>query len=425
MASKTDIQESAQALFCALADYAGASYVSNKNGVFNEDMVKDYLTFKIKWETDKSFNIKLEDVFKKQTKSGKASFKEIEDFLIDNVAWYKSSVLISKKIIIEIDDISVKFNRIKKPKWEDIFYNHQDELMGDIQKLWTQANKKQKSINDPKLKRTFIPFGDLNKWSPADIYFSSSKAQKILKDHTQGRLFNEMNFLVLNKLISDLIDDGELLPLSLKKQTSSVVLKKVNFDRKKENIELNQIKYGGYSWEKYPLNATTAKKPARDLKIYMKGTKSEKDAIVLRHDPSTNYFRGEIILKGMEAKAGGLGTGQIIAIVGIIDIKKQSELQRIVRSAIDAFKRKKEPIRKEYDALIKGITDKKQIENIRKAYNYDEKVGEISAKYVTNVIMPIIISLLKDNKKGDEFVKLVYTYAASQTTQSAKFIIAK
>lgn len=425
MASKTDIQESAQALFCALADYAGSSYVSNKNGVFNEDIVKDYLTFKIKWETDKNFNIKLEDVFKKQTKSGKASFKEIEDFLTDDVSWFKSSVLISKKLINEINNISVKFNRIKKPRWEDVFYNHQDELMSDIQKLWTQANKKQKSVDDPKLKRTFIPFGDLNKWSPADIYFSSAKAQRILKEHTQGQLFNEMNFLVLNKLISDLIDDGELLPLSLKKQTSSVVIKKVNFNQTKEARDLEQIKYGGYSWEKYPLNVTTSKKPARDMKIFMKGTKSDRDAIVLRHDPSTNYFRGEIILKGMEAKAGGLGTGQIISIVGIVDPKRESELQRIVRSAIDAFKRNKEPIRKEYDSLIKGITDKKQIQNIRKAYNYDEKIGEISAKYVTNVIMPIIISLLKDNKKGDEFVKLVYTYAASQTTLSAKFVIAK
>ncbi len=423
--TKTDRQESSQALFCALADYAGTSYVSNNSGLFNENVIKDYNTFKTKWEADKKFNIKIKDVFEKQVKSGKSTFADIENFLINDPSWYKSSILISKKLILEIESISSNFSKIKKPKWKDIFYNHQDELMEDIQKLWSQANKKQKNIKDTKLKKTFIPFGDLNKWNPADIYFSSTKAQKIIKEYTKDKKFDDLNFQILNKLISDLIDDGELLPLSLKKQTSTITLKKVNFNKTKESKDLEQIKFGGYFWKKYETNNKTTKKPARDLKIYMKGTKSEKDVIVLRHDPSTNYFRGEIILKGMEARAGGLGTGQIISIIEIVDPAAANKLKNIIKNCINNFKINKEPIRKKFESLTKGVSDKKQIQKIRSLNNYDEKIGEISAKFVTNPIMPNIISILEDDKKGNEFVRLIYMYAASQTTLSSKFVVAK
>ena len=39
----------------------------------------------------------------------------------------------------------------------------------------------------------------------------------------------------LNELVNTLVDDGDLLPLSLKKVQKSATLLKYNFDRKKKN----------------------------------------------------------------------------------------------------------------------------------------------------------------------------------------------
>ena len=78
-------------------------------------------------------------------------------------------------------------------------------------------------------------FGDINKWSPADIYFASNKArdkiQKVvdINSNKTGFIFSSLNILM-----SDLIEQGQLLPLSLKKQTREVVLLPVNFSRQEE-----------------------------------------------------------------------------------------------------------------------------------------------------------------------------------------------
>jgi hypothetical protein len=57
---------------------------------------------------------------------------------------------------------------------------------------------------------------------------------------------------------------------------------------------------------------------------------------------------------------------------------------------------------------------------------YDEKVGRLSAICVTNEIMPILISeILDDQNAAQSFVKYAYAYAASQSLDSCKFVIAK
>jgi hypothetical protein len=46
-------------------------------------------------------------------------------------------------------------------------------------------------------------FSNINKWSPADIYFASPKAKKEIADEVSGN--NKMTFSVLNKMISKMI----------------------------------------------------------------------------------------------------------------------------------------------------------------------------------------------------------------------------
>ena len=60
------------------------------------------------------------------------------------------------------------------------------------------------------------------------------KAVKIIEQTLKNAKPKVYSFTNLNVLISDLIDRGDLLPLSLKKVTrTEPILKKVNFDRKK------------------------------------------------------------------------------------------------------------------------------------------------------------------------------------------------
>lgn len=444
MASVTDITETMQALFCAMADFVGSSDMDKPDSLWNiETYKKDlnpYQTFKSGWNNKYGPSNTVDGVFKNHVKSGKVTLHEIESFAEGRgkigIDWFMSSILISKKLIQDIDTIDKEFGNIKKPKWSSIFYEHRSDTMNKIEKLWKHANtntKKLKNIPDSKIK--FIPFGDVNKWSPADIYFTSPKAEKKIDNiFSDKQELASLTFIKLNGIISDLIDTGDLLPLSLKKQTNEVRILKVNFNKDEEWKKLETIKYHKFKWEKYP-TTPNKKPPARDLKIFLSGTHSINDAIVLRHDASTNAFRGEILLKGMEARAGGLGFEQILGIVGIIDSKLSSKLKTTFNLCNTQFKNKKKPIREEYEKKLKSLgidvkskspIEQKKVAEVRKSLQYAERVGFLSATLVTNKIMKLIIdNLLEDNEIAENFVRMVYAYSASQSGDSAKFVIAK
>ena len=77
-------------------------------------------------------------------------------------------------------------------------------------------------------------FGNVNKWNPDDIYLASDKAKKQIINEVRTAKEKVYTFQNLNILTSDLIDSGDLLPLSLKKTTKEAILQQVNFDRKTE-----------------------------------------------------------------------------------------------------------------------------------------------------------------------------------------------
>ena len=97
--------------------------------------------------------------------------------------------------------------------------------MGTIQECFKVANKKNGELGS-------TMFGDLNKWSPADIYYANKGVQA--KFDNQLKLANNSKvpytFVDLNLFIANEIDQGNLLPLSLKKQVKSVTIEPVNFD---------------------------------------------------------------------------------------------------------------------------------------------------------------------------------------------------
>ena len=282
-ASKDDLAETSQALFCALADYSG---VNDVDKWFNTTTVKDKSSpfntfggFKAKWNANfgpKGASVK--QVFDNKVTSGKAKYEQIDEFLTEKQEWYVSSVLIANALIKDTSNLGKMHSKIKGLGWKSIFYEHKNITMENIEKLFTMANNKQKKNPDAQTKKTFIPFGDINKWCPADIYFSSDKAESKIAAATSK---DTITFIELNSMLGDLIDSGDLLPLSLKKQTSSVTIKKINFDRTKEWKELEKIGGGKVEWTKFPTNMSKlpSNPPARDIKVFLRNTNSEQDKI--------------------------------------------------------------------------------------------------------------------------------------------------
>ena len=96
MADRTALAESSQALFCAIADYIGAT---KTNKIFDTKKYKDYTTFRsvVGAKT-------LKESFKRIETPGVSS-SDIENFLNSDIPWYTSSILIAKKLVNDINKI--------------------------------------------------------------------------------------------------------------------------------------------------------------------------------------------------------------------------------------------------------------------------------------------------------------------------------
>ena len=283
--------ESAQALFCAMADYLGATKAKK---------VLNYQPRPIGYPTYgefKSNNKKLvTDSFSKIKTTG-VGLELIEKILNKDVDWYKSSINVAVKLIEDIDEIDQDFKKIQRPGWTDFLYYRGakggNQVMEDIEALFTIANKHEKF------------FGDINKWSPADIYFASKvaekKIQQVVSKPPQG-----FNFINLNQLVNSLIDSGDLLGVSLKKAPDKVDIYRINFTKKENQDLLENIKY---------FDISENKGTDRDVQIYF-GSSKAKPLIKIRHDPYSDALGVNLAIKveieGKNSRLGSLvsfGTG--------------------------------------------------------------------------------------------------------------------
>jgi len=420
MADATSLAESAQALFCAMADFIGASKVDK---VFDEKVYTNYKEFKKNWDENYPTS-KIGEAFKKHVDSGGTNLGVIEKFLTDNVDWYISSIKIAKKLIKDIDDISLKFTSIKRPSWSSVFYVRGDKaVMDNISILFKEANDDQKKINkiltESGESRKLI-FGDINKWSPADIYFASPKAkveiQKFVNDKTG------LTFVALNMFIAKLIANGDLLPLSLKKQTHEVTIHKVNFHRPSELKEIEKVKsYGLSDWRP----RKPGEKNARDLKLYYSADKG-KYIQMLHVTDASGGWKANNMDKDSEARHGSLSSQNIFAdVLAIIDKSFSSRWLSQFTLANNKFKKElkdfvnKELNGKKPEKLAKGVKLKN---NDRE--RFEQKRTELSSE-VTNKIMPDLIRWFKKNDHDEKFVRVIYEYTSSRSEDSGPFVISK
>ena len=405
MADKTTLAESSQALFCAMADYIGASKVES---VLDEKKYPTYNLFKKFWNESYP-TTKIENSFKSHVDAN-TDLKTIEKFLTDNNDWYISSVKIAKKLIKDIDDISNKFSSIKRPSWSSVFYVRGDkDVMKNIEMLYKAAREDQIKLNSISGAQKHVIFGDINKWSPADIYFASPKAKEKIKKLAMDK--KALTFLTLNNFIGVLIENGDLLPLSLKKQTQEVVIKKVNFDRTLELKNISKIKYYGMSdWKPRTKNNP---KQARNIEIYI--TPDKKEYIQILHiTDGSGGWKANFMVKGSEARHGSLGSQHIFSdILSIVDASFGGTWLSSFTKANDKFKKD-----------LKTLGTKPPKISGQKGDPWREAREDYSVE-VTNKIMPLLVKWFKDKKKSDKFVKLAFQYVTSRSNDSSPFVIAK
>tara|TARA_B100001094_G_C18122371_1_gene767559 strand:- start:72 stop:1457 length:1386 start_codon:yes stop_codon:yes gene_type:complete len=320
MADSPKQAEAAQALFSAIVDLIGAPIPRS---------IPNYLIFKERYKKE------IRIVSRKVITPG-VSFNDIEKFLVKDQDWYKSSVNIANRLLVATKTLSKKtYNKIK-PKGIDLYYVRGDEnVFGSIDKLWKFTNESTKRINLLEGKSDLI-FNNINKWSPADIYLASAKAQRLLKTVASGGNFkfklgrngttltsidNFQSFAVLNAFIKQLIDDGELLPLSLKKSPDrrSTIIKTINYidgDVAKA-LKSQQIGYHGYVFSK-----TSDVFNSKD--VYIKFTNKPKIMLQFRDKGSSGASKGKapvysyqgIITGGTKALDGGLAGKSIGDVFG-------------------------------------------------------------------------------------------------------------
>jgi hypothetical protein len=419
MADDTSKAESAQALFCAMADFIGASKVEK---VFDEKLYPTYKVFKRFWDENYP-TAKIGVAFRTHVDSGTTNLKEIEDFLMKDDTWYISSLKIAKKLIKDLDDISNKFTAIKRPSWSSVFYVRGDkEVMDNIQALFKEANEDQKKINQMLVESgqtRKLLFGDINKWSPADIYFASPKAKKDIQKMVTKK--QGLTFTTLNTFIASLISSGNLLPLSLKKQTQEVKIYKVNFSRPNELKEIEKVKsYGLSDWQPRKPGG----KNARDLKLYMSQDKTKYIQMLHVTDESGGW-KANNMDKNSEARHGSLASQYVFSdALSLVDNSFSSKWLSQFKISNDKFKKELKDFTKKYSGGKKPKQPAGQKEKDPIRLMYEETRTELSAE-VTNKLIPMLISWFNKGDNADKFVRVVYQYTASRSEDSGPFVIAK
>jgi hypothetical protein len=291
--------------------------------------------------------------------------------------------------------------------------------MGNIEKLFKIANKNTKywtTLGQPS-------FGDINKWSPADMYFASDAAKRNVSKELLFAVSNQGSYNIdrLNILINENMKSGDLFPLSLKKQIRQVQLQPVNFDDKDKAELLKDVNYkdlykiemkAGKVW-------FTPQDPQRDMLLGVVDSKGgDKGKIQIRHEPSAGQWKVDFTYKGAQARGGSLTSFDAFSkLVGQHNAKVGAEFLKQYKIGNELFKAQNK------------IHEKTKTE-YRNKYGkeaYDKRRGELSATTIINRVMPVISGWLAKEKPQvkTEFVRSIFTYVTSRAPKSGKFVIAK
>ena len=437
MTDKTALAESAQALFCAIADRLGTERAQVLINTKKYPTYTDFAHAKQNLIKESYGRIKVA-----ASKGANIRLSELEEFLIEKPIWYNSSVIIANTLVKDISKFG-KYN-IADPEFQSIFYFRGDDaVMATMAELYKLAN----SILPPEQK-----FGDINKWSPADIYLASEKCKDYFigrlahykKDSTEG-----LDFSILNQRIVDWMNKGELLPLSLKQVESRAHLVKVNFHQSTKNKLLGSTHFTGIKdWT--PQQPETSKKmytikPNKSFEwnkpytsgrgfsrdIYLEGKSANKNITMqFRHAGPGSGGKTKYTFKCVLSYGGSALAGQVASPIELHRLIKPhhkslgKNLEKAWNDGMANFKKDAQTY------LDFGGGTKLYNGNAKEKKQYNADMGAISGVCVMN---PFREALAKYFSRGGAIVRLqqdqifrtIFAYASSRDPNSARFVIAK
>ena len=253
-----------------------------------------------------------------------------------------------------------------------------------IEKVFTSIN------------RTEGAFGNLNKWSPADIYV-------IEKGFDVSKLNNEKTLKGLNEKMFEYIQDNKVIGVSLKKITGKAKISKKNFPSDKKIVTAE-------------FRGSTTNLDAMDGYIQWGTTSTEK--IQFRSfggETSLTGWQGEI--KGASANQGKISLGPVNFILkrhGLKPLPESSESARLAASNTDAHCNDIAKMMVDY-----GLISANQIEETAKTIQMKSN----KYRYSKYLVMKLLTTMKNaDKKTQNEVVKDFYLYASSQATYSAPYL---
>jgi hypothetical protein len=334
-AAVTKTGESAQCL------YASYSFNVKKGTISDKDITAKGLEKALKWAiTDESKKVLLEQV--------------PDD-------WVKSAILGANKLKKEFNG-SYEFHR-------------GSQLVGKIENTLKKINKKEKA------------FGNLNKWSPADIYM-------VHKSFDVRVVESATTLIELNKIMHDELANKRLIGVSLKKiETTAAKLsyKNIKTTKKPEYV------YKGYSI-----------KNIESIDSYIE-TNNGKMQFRSFSGTKLSGWQGEG--KGKYANQGKISLGPINYILQANGIKPlPTNSAQLARSNTRSHAQKFLPLLKYVDGSVKHV-NVEWIMNQTDAWRY--------SKYLSLLIVDRIAKL--PQKKRNKVVAQLFLYSASQTDYSAPY----
>ncbi len=352
-ADVTKLAESAQCLYCALAFH-----------VFKRKMKLDEVITKKNFDAAKRFI----DVDEK--------FESMIANLPDD--WIKSSIL-GANLLFE------------KYRGKNFIFHRGSRLVDQIENQFKLIN------------RTERAFGDINKWSPADIYM-------VKPNKNVSSLLTEETLKGLN---------GEMLKMYNKNEIVGVSLKKMETTARYSEINVNKTKgvTSNIGYKEKIIKANTNATLYDSMDVYIRWGDSPKDRMQLRSfgtgDGLTGW-QGE--LKGETANQGKVSLGPISFIFkqhANVNLPTSNEIATRVKQGDESI------CTEIYDMAKKlGVNNlPSKNEHIKKCYDQTPKWRY--SKYLGLTLLTVLDSVSK--KKANEIVQDIYFYAGSKSSFSAPY----
>ena len=306
--------------------------------------------------------------------AGSAITDEKFDSMVNNLPddWINSSIAGANALY-----------RLYKGKGSFTFHRG-SKLVDAVEKTFTTINRQEGA------------FGNLNKWSPADIYMVGS-------GFNVGALQAEKTLKGLNEKMFEFIQSNQLIGVSLKKITGTGRISKKNFPTDKK---LMTASYRG----------TSTNLDAMDGYIQWGSQTTEK--IQFRSfggEASLTGWQGEI--KGASANQGKISLGPINFILnrhGLPKLPTSLESASLARGNTDKHARDIVQMMVTY-----GPVKSNQVEQVA------EMIKQRSDKYRYSKYLVMILLTTITNAPAqirDQVVQDFYLYASSQATYSAPYI---